>query len=255
MTASDPARPTAETLQALLLASLPEAACVWLSEARAALAQDPGVLHLVFPGAARAAGRAPLDPDDPDPVWGWTTDEAARVLLLVAAGTDAVAAQLPDLYRHGDSRERRAALHALDVLDVPAEVARPLVLDALRANEQPLVAAALGPGGCAVLDDGALVQAVLKAVFSGLDLGRVAALPARATPGMARALAGYVLERVAAGRRVPPSVWPVIDAHPPADVLDAISGELDSAVPERAAAARVALQERVQYARAGRMGG
>ena len=58
-------------------------------------------------------------------------------------------------------------------------------------------------------------------------------------------LAGYVHERIAAGRSVPAEVWPVIDRHPPAEELDAIQAELDHPISERRDAARAALALRL----------
>ena len=220
----------------------------------AAVAQDAAEVAARFPMVSRAVGRAALRwragegegagiPDDP---WAWTVDDAARALLVTALG-DAAAAQLPELYRHGDARERRGALRALDVAEVAAvvgDVGRTLVDDALRTNDTRLVAAALGPYGARTLDDAGFRQAVLKCAFVGLDPLRIPSATDRATPELARMLADFVHERVAAGRAVPPSVWPFIERDPPAERLAAIEAELRSDVPERRAAARAALAAR-----------
>ncbi len=188
----------------------------------------------------------------------WTVDDAGRALLLVAAaerpgaarndaGAGGLAAVLRELYRHGDAAEKRGVLRALDVLDLdgPArDAARDLVADALRTNDLRLIGAALGPFGSAALDDDALAHAVLKCVFVGVPLAAVPGLHARRTPELSRMLAAYVHERIAAGRAVPPEVWPVIDAHPPAAELAAIRAELDSPVPDRREAASAALAGR-----------
>lgn len=236
-------------LRARLAARLdpPSPAAAWLEGARAAVAAEPAALRTLFPVVARRVGRGPLEPGR-DGVWDRTVDEAARVVLLDAAGP-AAHTELADLYRYGDSREKRAVLAALGLLPVPPGTARPLALDALRTNEPPLVAAALSERVVALLDDAELQQAVLKCVFVGLGVAGVPGLPGRVTPAVSRAVAGFVLERVAAGRDVPPDVWQVVDAHPPADVLDALHAELVSPTPQRRRAAAAALALRPPGAR------
>jgi hypothetical protein len=211
----------------------------WLEGAVEAVRGDPGALAKVFPAVGRHLGRQPLTPGDGD--YGWTVDDAGRVLLLLAAEGP----EPGDLYRYGDGGERRGVLRSLDLLpDTDAGVA--LVEDAVRTNDPRLLAAALGSYGLTHLDDEALNQAVLKCVFVGVPLAALPAGPlaARTTPALARMLAAYVRERVAAGRDVPPDVWPVIDAHPPPDELAAIEAELDHPVPGRRQAAAAALAQR-----------
>jgi hypothetical protein len=225
-------------LRTALDARLDDRGQAWLTDAQRILGRDPAAIRTLFPQVGRRLGRGPLD-DAP----GWTADEAGRAVLLDALG-DRVGAELGDLYRHGDAAERRGVLRALDVLvldDEARAVARDLVADALRTNDTRLVAAALGPFGVRTLDDDALAHAVLKCVFTGVPLAGVAGLDRRATPDLSRMLAGYAHERIAAGRTVPPEVWPLIDAHPPGEELAAITAELDSPVPDRREAARAAL--------------
>jgi hypothetical protein len=220
----------------------------WLGGAVEAVRADPGALAKLFPAVGRHLGREPLTPGDHE--YGWTIDDAGRALLVVAAGAgpDGVAGQLEDLYRYGDAAERRGVLRSLDLLtDTDAGAAgTALVGDAVRTNDPRLLAAALGHYGLRRLDDEAVGQAILKCVFVGVPLGALPAeaLAERTTPALSRMVAAYVRERVAAGRDVPPDVWPVIDAHPPADELAAIEAELDHPVRDRRAAAAAALAQR-----------
>ncbi len=257
----------AATVRAALAPHLDEDRRAWLAGAEAAAAADPAALAVRFPEVGRRLGRGallPARPGEPGAAPGpgatlghWTVDDAGRALLLVAAerpgaarndaGAGGLAAVLRELYRHGDAAEKRGVLRALDVLDLdgPArDAARDLVADALRTNDLRLIGAALGPFGSAALDDDALAHAVLKCVFVGVPLAAVPGLHARRTPELSRMLAAYVHERIAAGRAVPPEVWPVIDAHPPAAELAAIRAELDSPVPDRREAASAALAGR-----------
>ena len=227
----------------------------WLAGAAEQVRRDGSALATLFPAVGRHLGRQPLTSDDHECNgtgggergygYGLTVDDAGRVLLILAAGAGD---ELGDLYRYGDAAERRGVLRSLDLIPEPGATGLALVEDAIRTNDPRLLAAALGPYGLRHLDDEALDQAVLKCVFVGVPL---AALPAdplaeRTTPALARMLAAYVRERVAAGRDVPPDVWPLIDAHPPKDELAAIETELDHPVPARRAAAAAALAHRAQ---------
>lgn len=201
----------------------------WLAQATATVAVDHAAVARLFPTASRALGRAELVDGASSP-WTWTTDEAGRALILTALPDQARDAALRELYRYGDRHERAAVLRALDVLPA-ARVAQELVPDALRTNDPRLVAAALSPTGLAVLDERELVQAVLKCVFMGLDLARLPLPEQRVTPSLSRALAGYALERVTAGRSVPQALWPLVERHPPHDILSALRRSRDGHDP------------------------
>jgi hypothetical protein len=217
----------------------------WLEDAVASVLGEPESIRLLFPPVGRRVGRVPLDQDaDPADVHAWTVDDAGRTLLLLALGEDA-GSELDDLYRHGDTAERRGLLRALPFLPV-GDAGIPLVEDAVRTNELGLIAAALGPYAFSRLRDDAVAQAVLKCVFVGIPLGGLEGLDTRITPEVSRMLAAFVHERVAAGRTVPADVWPVIDRYPPEDELAQIAAELDHPVAERREAARAALALRDQ---------
>jgi hypothetical protein len=217
----------------------------WVNDAAREVALDPGAIRTRFPAVGRAVGRQPLDPEaDPEDEHAWTIDDAARTVLLVELGS-AAEAELDDLYRHGDAAERRGVLRALPYLSL-GDRAVYLVDDAIRTNDTRLIAAALGAYASAHLDEAAYNQAVLKCVFSGIPIGPLDGLPGRATPELARMLAAFAHERVAAGRDVPADVWDVIDRHPPEAELRAIEDELSSPYEDRRQAAERALRRRSQ---------
>jgi len=197
----------------------------WLAEARAAVGQDPASVSRAFALAGRKVGRAPLRPDvDPAGIVHGTVDDAARAALVVALadalgadGDAALGARLADLYQHGDTAERRGVLRGLDALAERGALAgegatsvvavgRDLAADALRANDQSLVAAAVGPFAAAHLDQHAWRHAVLKLVFMGVSLDAVAGLDDRADDELARMARDFAAERRAAGRVVPDDV-------------------------------------------------
>jgi hypothetical protein len=176
----------------------------WLGEALERVAGDPAAIGRLFPAAGRRCGREPLV-DVPD----WSTDEAARALLLAALPADRVAAEAEALYRYGDAAEKRAVLKALPLLPLRDE-AVPLLRDAIRTNDTRLVAAALGPYA-RHLDDAAWRQAVLKCVFMGIPLSTVDGLDERADAELATMLAGLLAERRAAGRDLAPDALALLD--------------------------------------------
>jgi len=188
--------------------ALDDPARTWLAEATARIASDPGAIRRLFPAARRRCGRARLDAH-------WTVDEAARAALLTALPLRgrALADEVTGLYRHGDPAEQRAVLSALPLLDL-GDLALPLVREALRGNDNSLIEAALGPYATDHLPDDEFRQAVLKCVFCEIPLGHVHGLTARADHELARMLADFAHERLAAGRDVPDDIRPVVRAFP-----------------------------------------
>lgn len=234
---------TVEELSAALARAAAPAGLAWLQGAIDELGENAEAIRVRFAMVGRAVGRGPLDPRaDPADVHAWTIDDAARALLLIALG-DAAEAELDELYRYGDTAERRAILRALPYLDLGGR-GLGFIDDAIRTNDTRLIAAALGPYATEHLPDAAFDQAVLKCVFVGVPISGVDGVPARATPQGARMLAAFVLERVVAGRDVPAEVWGVIDRFSPQAEIAAIERELESAFEDRCRAAERALGQR-----------
>ena len=176
------------------------------------VAADPARIGRVFPGAARRTRRGPL------PAYGDTVlgEDAVRVELVAAAagvlGPAALSAELRALYRFGDSDEKRAVLHALNGIQPdPVLDGSGLLLDALRTNDTRLVAAAMGAHAARLADD-AWRQGVLKCLFTGVPVTRVAGLRDRADDVLAGMVSRYAEERRAAGRDLPDDVATVLDA-------------------------------------------
>ena len=162
---------------------------VWLDTALETVQRQPAAIAKLFPAAGRKCGRWMLITLE-----GWSVDDAARVLLLTEAPSEA-----ESLYRYGDAAEKRAVLKALPLLGLEPSITRTLLSDALRTNDTRLVAAALGPAAHH-LDDAEWRQGVLKAVFMQLPLAGIAELDERADAELATMLGGLAEERAAAGR-------------------------------------------------------
>lgn len=183
---------------------------------------DPGRISTLFPAVGRTVARGPSDPSDVDGLRTPRLEDEARVALLVAAAQawQAEAHRLVDevrqLYRYGDTDEKRAVLRALPELDSDhiTDAALGVVSDALRTNDLRLIAAAMGPYAARHLDDASWRQGVLKCLFVGVPLDAVADLDRRADAELARMVADYGNERVAAGRSVPSDAWRVLRHEP-----------------------------------------
>ena len=189
--------------------ALDERAQAQLDALTAEVAEDPSRLGRVFPEAARKTWRGPLAGADDVLV-----EDAVRVSLVRAAGRsldpEPLLSELREVYRYGDSDEKRAVLHALS--GTPEDVdGSDILLDALRTNDTRLVAAAMGPHSDR-LDDDAWRQGVLKCLFTGVPVASVTGLARRADRELAEMVQRYRREREAAGRDVPPDVQVVLDA-------------------------------------------
>jgi hypothetical protein len=176
-------------------------AAAWLVEAR----RQP--IAEVFPAVARTVGRAEIRP-------GWTTDQAVRALLLVGAP----ASEVLLIYRYGDAAEKQAVLQALSLDEISTALgdqALPIVDDAIRTNDQRLLAAALGPYATKWLSQASFRQAVLKCVFAGVPLAAVDGLPERADDELVRMMTDFAAERAAAGREIPADLEPYLTGSSP----------------------------------------
>jgi hypothetical protein len=180
---------------------------------RTEVTDDPARLGRVFPATARRTGRGPLPGTE-----GVLLEDAVRVELVAVAARriepDPLLSELRELYRYGDSDEKRAVLHVLNGIEAAAsdEVdGSDILLDALRTNDTRLVAAAMGPHSDRLGDD-AWRQGVLKCLFTGVPVASVTGLARRADRELAEMVQRYRREREAAGRDVPPDVQVVLDA-------------------------------------------
>ncbi|MFE3763387.1 EboA domain-containing protein [Streptomyces sp. NPDC059104] len=179
-----------------------------VADTAAVAAEGPAALDRRFPAAGRDYGRGPL------PGWAdWAVEDAVRAVLLLALtryGTSgaALAREAGERYAHGDAAERRGVLRALPFLPL-GDRAVHLTDDAVRTNDNRLIAAALGPYARAHLDQYRWRQAVLKCLFTGIPLARVAGLHERRDAELARMAHGFAAERRAADRPVPADLWTV----------------------------------------------
>lgn len=198
---------------------------------------EPALAGPAFVSAGRRLGRGVLaagEPlpgsSDPVPTEGWTVDDAARVLLLLATADPALT---ETLYREGDSREKRAVLRALPLLADGARFLE-LALDAGRTNESDLFAALAcdNPYPARHYGERDWNKLVMKAAFVGAPLARIVGLDRRGNRELCRMALDYIDQQESAARAVPPDL----------DRLIAPFGDIDLA--DRAA--RASLRQRLE---------
>jgi hypothetical protein len=144
----------------------------------------------------------------------WTTDQAARTLLVLAipvVDTDSYVRTLDRLFNDGDLGELVALYQALPLLPEP-EAHRPRAAEGVRTNMQAVFEAIAlrNPYPSEQMDDGEFNQLVLKCLFLGSPLHLVQGVDKRANPTLARMLCDYAHERWSAKRPVSPELWRVV---------------------------------------------
>jgi len=189
----------------------------WLVE-QLAVAGEPARFAAAFSGAGRRLGRAAIREAAAAAItaaglrWPVTgADECGRAALLLAA----VAAMpderhvgfVRDLLRRGEVRERQAVLRVLAALPAPARFVE-LAIDACRTNVETVFAAIACDNDFPArhFPAPAFHHMVLKALFIGAPLARVAGLAERTSDELVRMVDAYVSERAAAGRAIPADV-------------------------------------------------
>jgi hypothetical protein len=196
---------------------------------------DRSRLPVVFPGLPRRCGREPvcggmtkLGPGTIDLDAFRRCDLAAAALLLAC---DATAAELWDLFAHGDIEERAMLLRAMHLLPVDAttvrlfgEVQRTNIVLHLEAAlaDSDLFARTVGHPG---FDQTAANKLLLKLAFLDLPLRRAFGAERHANPEFSRMLQDLATEREAAGRAVWRDTWRLIGRAPcPGSVARLIGG-------------------------------
>jgi hypothetical protein len=208
-------------LVSLVRARAQSAALAWFESALSALdaAGQRGHFLSVFAAAGRRLGREGVVLDgtesqlletaglSPFPI-GLGLDECGRGALALLALQDLPLAECldlaSDLYHRGEVRERQALLRVLAYLPSPASF-RELGVEACRTSTQSVFEAIAceNPFAAAHFAEPSFNQMVLKAVFNGVALHRIAGLAKRVTPDLVRMAEDYAAERRAAGRSLP----------------------------------------------------
>ena len=167
-----------------------------------------GKADLALDEAEIAAGsklRPGLDPS------GWSIDQAARILFVLASfdGDEArFAERLDTLFVSGEIGEHMALFRGLPLYPAPERlVAR--AAEGIRSAVQPVFEAVAhaNPYPYERFSETQWNHMVLKALFIGSTLDPIQGLDQRRNADLAKMLIDYAHERWAAGRPVSPELW------------------------------------------------
>jgi len=244
----------AQALEQWLIARLPGDAAEWLKSSAQWLRDGGGDkdLYMSVSLVPRKIGKADLALSAAElgqatavrPGWDprdWSLDQAARVHLLLAAGSDGAtfSRRLDQLCATADVGELVAFYRGLPLYpDQPRHVLR--AAEGVRTNMKAVFQAVAhrNPYPSEQLAEPAWNQMVLKALFIGALLDPIVGLDRRANPALARMLCDYAHERWAAGRPISPELWRCVGPHARGDMLADLRRVLEKGTdPERAAAA------------------
>ncbi len=244
----------AQVLEQWLVTRLPGEAAEWLKSSAQQLrgGGSDKDLYMLVSLVQRKIGKADLALSATEfgqatvarPGWDpreWSLDQAARVLLLLAAPSDGAtfSRRLDQLCATADVGELVAFYRGLPLYpDQPRHVLR--AAEGVRTNMKAVFQAVAhrNPYPSEQLAEPAWNQMVLKALFIGIILDPIIGLDRRANPELARMLCDYAHERWAAGRPISPELWRCVGPHARGEMLADLGRVLEKGTgPERAAAA------------------
>jgi hypothetical protein len=228
--APDPAR-VIGLLHASLARTVPPQAMAWLDDVigRQRGEVDAARLATALGLAGRRIGRGPLSWSDTDLAaarqlragWQpelWGTDEAARVVILLATyrGDDAAFAACVDrLCATAEITELVAYLKGFAVFPASRELYKRAREGARASMRPPFDAIAChNPYPYDHFDDAAWSQMVVKCVFVGAPIASIYGLQERRNPEVVQMLRDLIAERNAAGRSLPEDVHRFAAAEP-----------------------------------------
>ncbi len=218
----------------------------------------PSALAMAIGLAPRKLGKDDLSPTEEEQraaaslrpgldASGWSVDQAARILFLLASfdGDEAAfAARLDELMTRGEIGEQIALLRGLPLY--PGEAALTArAAEGVRSAVQPVFEAVAhaNPYPQEQFSEDQWNQMVLKALFIGSKLAPIQGLDARRNADLAKMLVDYAHERWAAGRPVSPELWRGVGPFAAeGDIADLAKVLRDGSEAERLAAA-LALSE------------
>lgn len=213
-------------VQAVLRTRLDASGARWLAGAEATASTD--ALCDAYTAAPRHIGNGPIALTADERVRlralapnlsceHWSIADVARSALLIAAARrldpERYVDTATECFERGDAGEQQSWLRTISLLPDAGRF-RPLAIDACRTNILPLFEAIAceNPYPSAEFPERNFNQMVLKALFNGVALTRIAGLRQRANAELARMAGDYAAERRAAGRPVPSDIHLAMEA-------------------------------------------
>lgn len=178
---------------------------------------------------------------------GWSVDMLARAYLLLEldeTNTEEYFRRIENLFLAAEVNELVALYSALPLLAHP-EMWVKRCAEGIRSNIGNVLEAIMyqNPYPQKNLDQSAWNQLVLKAFFTGKDVGRIKGIDSRANKELAYIISDYVHERRAAGRDINPSLWRLVGPFIDARLFEDVKWALESGVYINQKAAALALSQ------------
>lgn len=145
---------------------------------------------------------------------GWSVDMLGRTYLLLGldeTDPEAYFHKIENLFLAAEVNELVALYSALPLLAYP-EMWVKRCAEGIRSNIGNVLEAIMyqNPYPQKNLDQSAWNQLVLKAFFTGKDVGKIQGIDSRANKDLAYVISDYMHERRAAGREINPALWRLI---------------------------------------------
>jgi hypothetical protein len=242
------------TLKALfkniLAANVPADVLIWL--------QQKGNFNIQFVLAPRKTGKSALHISEDEArqldalipgfsLNGWSVDMLARAYLLLEldeTNTEKYFHKIENLFLAAEVNELVALYSALPLLAHPDMWVKRCA-EGIRSNIGNVLEAIMyqNPYPQKNLDQSAWNQLVLKAFFTGKDVGKIQGIDSRANKELAYVISDYVHERRAAGRDINPSLWRLVGPFIDNKLFEDVKWALASGVYVNQKAAALALSQ------------
>jgi len=178
---------------------------------------------------------------------GWSVDMLGRAYLLLEldeSNTDEYFRKIENLFLAAEVNELVALYSALPLLAHP-EMWVKRCAEGIRSNIANVLEAIMyqNPYPQQNLDQSAWNQLVLKAFFTGKDVGKIQGIDSRANKELAYVISDYVHERRAAGRDINPALWRLVGPFIDDKLFDDVKWAFESGVYVNQKAAALALSQ------------
>lgn len=234
----------------ILAANVPADVLDWL--------QQKGNFNTQFVLVPRKTGKAALHLSDDEArqldalipgftLNGWSVDMLARTWLLLEldeTNTKEYFRKIENLFLAAEVNELVALYSALPLLAHP-EMWIKRCAEGIRSNIGNVLEAIMyqNPYPQKNLDQSAWNQLVLKAFFTGKDVGKIQGIDSRANKELAYVISDYVHERRAAGRDINPALWRLVGPFIDDKLFEDVKWAFESGVYVNQKAAALALSQ------------